>query len=210
MLNLEKITTTELLAKHLPKKEGSITGKCILCANETTSGLKIRNVISASFTTFELLQAGDCFCPNCASCFSPETRRSNWLVTEKGFVKFKRAEALAIFQQLPTKPFMISLTKNYKKNGFLFVANIINYSLENYLVAFEDRSLSINQKILKESLILIKKLRELKITKKELTIGEFYPSAITKIIAAGLFEEISQVKNCCKSDSWVLGLFLSK
>ena len=210
MNKLDKITTSQLLAKHLLKEEGPIVGKCILCANETKRGLKIKSVISASFTTFELLQAGDCFCPDCASCFSPETRRSNWLVTEKEFMKFKRAEALTIFQQLPVEPFMISLTKNYKKNGFLFVANTINYSQENYLVAFEDRSLRINRKILEESLILIQKLRELKITKKELATGTFYPSAITKIIAAGLFEEISKVKNSCKSDNWVLGLFLSK
>jgi len=204
------ITTTQLLAKHLPKKEGKIVGQCILCAKETKNGLKIKNVISGSFTTFELLQIGDCFCPECASCFSPETRRNNWLVTEKEFKKFKRGETITIFQQLPTEPFMISLTNNYKKYGFLFVANSINYSQENYFVAFEDRHLKINHKFLEESLVLIQRFRELKITKKELSTGDFYPSAITKIIAAGLFEEFSRVKNICKNDNWILGLFLSK
>lgn len=202
------VTTTQLLSNFLEKKEGKIIGNCVLCSKKTKKGLKIKSVISGSFTAFELLQTGDCFCPNCAGCFSTEVRRSNWLVSEKEFKQFKRKEILPILQNLPKDPFMISLTKNYKKYGFLFVANTINYSRENYSIAFEDRILRIKQKQFLEIIELMKKLREVKITKKELTVGEFYPGSITKIIEMGLFEKIKLIKNCCKTDNWILALFL--
>jgi len=205
------ISTTQLLAKHLQRKEeGTITGDCVLCSKRTRTGLKIKSVISNSFTAFELLQEGNCFCSDCATCFCKETRQSHWLITEQSFQQFKRAELLDIISNLPSEPFMLSITKNYKKYGFLFVANTINYSRETFSVAFEDRALSIKYDLFQEYLQLINKLREMKITKNELATGELYPSAITKIIETGMFPVIALIKMKCKNDNWLLALFVSK
>jgi CRISPR type IV-associated protein Csf1 len=161
----------ELITKHIsqffPPTEGNKSGTCIVCGTTTDKGNKID--FSANFTAWSLLQHGDCICEYCYTlCRTQDYRRKSWVANKEDIKFLQRSEILQTILNPPNPPFAIYITKTGKKQGFLHLINKPAFGKDRFFIAFDDKLIFIERKLLKELTAIAKKARELKFTKTEL------------------------------------------
>lgn len=183
-----------------PSKFGEISGTCISCGRITFQGLEID--YSKKFTNWELLQAGDCICPNCYELTRNQAyRRKMWVATKGGVKFFKKKEMLELLLNPPEPPFSIYLTKTYQKQGFFNIINRVNYSRDDFIVAYDMNVINVNLEEFKKMVEMSQDLRNKNITKTELRTGKFYPGRF-EMIDIKIIEKIKQ--EYIKNPSWEL------
>ena len=163
-----------------PSKEGSINGICIVCGRKTDRGLKVD--FSDNFTNWNLLQVGDCICPQCYELARNQVyRRKSWIATKEGITFIQRKDFLNVLLSPPDPPFGIYLTRTYQKQGFFLIINHVNYSRKKFFVAFDDQLLTIDRKKLQEMTTIARELRAHKVKKEELRTGIFSPNTYARV-----------------------------
>lgn len=183
------MTFITILSDFFPSEvTGPIEGNCVVCGRLTHQGLEID--FSKRFTNWNLLQGGNCICPSCYELTRNQSyRRSMWVVNKEGITFFKKKEMLYHILNPPEPPFAMYLTRTWKKQGFFKLINKINYSRDNYTTTLDMQLIQVNREKATEMKEIAEALRKEKITKTELTSGQFYshrydildPSLIYKI-----------------------------
>jgi len=172
---------------------GNIGGTCIVCGRDTMQGNEID--YSANFTKWNLLQAGDCICPNCYELTrNQDYRRSMWIATREGITFFKKKDMLKHILHPPEPPFGMYLTRTWQKQGFFKLINKVNYSKKNYFTALDMDVIKVNLALAKEMAFIAGELREKKVTKEELRTGELSPARYGQINLS-LIEEVKKHAN---------------
>ncbi|MFW9872930.1 MAG: hypothetical protein ACFFG0_07500 [Candidatus Thorarchaeota archaeon] len=181
-------------------KFGSINGDCVLCGRTTENGNKID--FSSKFTNWNLLQSGNCLCPNCYELSRNQTyRRKMWYVNREDIIFFKKEDILNVLLKPPKPPFAIYVTKTWKKQGFLKLINKVNLSSNRFFLGYDMKVILIVLKKFKEMVLIAKELRKKNITKTELRTGHFYASHF-KNVELSLIMRIRQ--EFVKTPQWEL------
>jgi len=185
-----------------PSKEdmyGELEGSCIVCGRSTEQGHKID--YSANFTKWNLLQAGNCICPNCYELTrNQDYRRSMWVATKEKITRFKKENMLEYILNPPDPPFGIYLTKTWQKQGFFKLINKVNYSKKSYFTALDMQIIRVDLSLAKEMADIGQKLREKRVTKEELETGELYAHRYKEIDLS----LVEKVKEYAKQKLWSL------
>ena len=154
-------------SQFFPPTNGDVHGTCVVCGFATERGHKVD--FSDNFTSWNLLQEGDCICEFCYTlCRDQQYRRKSWVATPEHIRFLQRTEILKYLTEPPHPPFAIYITKSGKKQGFLHLINRVNYSREHYYLAYEDTLLFVTRSDLVEMADVAAKARALKFSKKEL------------------------------------------
>lgn len=170
---LDKTRFITRVSQFFPPTPGSRNGKCIICAHYTEKGHDVD--FSGNFTSWNLLQEGNCICEYCYTlCRDQQYRRKSWVASLKGVRFLKRDEILPVLLEPPEPPFAVYITKSGKKQGFLHIVNRVNYNKNHYCIAFEDSILFVERSSLREMVEIARQARNLKFSKSELLNG---PSA---------------------------------
>jgi CRISPR type IV-associated protein Csf1 len=176
-----------------PQEYGDIEGSCIVCGRITDEGLEID--YSSNFTKWNLLEAGNCICPNCYELTrNQDYRRSMWISTKEGITKFKKDDMLGYILNPPEPPFGMYLTRTWQKQGFFKLINKVNYSRHHYFTALDMQVIRVDLDEAKKMAELGETLRDEGITKEELETGEFRPHRY-KDISLQLIEQVKEFAN---------------
>lgn len=149
---------------------GTLRGKCVVCGFKTEKGHEID--FSENFTSWSLLQEGNCICEYCYELVkNQDYRRKSWIAGEFGVKFLKREDILSVLSSPPV-PFSMYISCTGKKQGFLRIVNSVNYSKDRYTIAFDDELLYIDRHTLLKMKELAEKARKLGFSKSDLN----YPS----------------------------------
>jgi CRISPR type IV-associated protein Csf1 len=147
--------------------KGNRTGKCVVCGYPTEHGHPLD--FSDNFTSWSLLEQGDCICEYCYSLVrKQEYRRKSWIATLNGVRFLQRTEILPTMCNPPDPPFAMYITKSGKKQGFLHLINRVNYSKDRYVIAFDNEQIWVNLATLCEMVDIAKQARKLGFSKSDL------------------------------------------
>lgn len=185
-----------------PKEFGNIEGTCVVCGRETDQGLEIS--YSQKFTNYNLLNAGNCICPNCYELTrNQKYRRSMWVVNRNRITFFKKDKMLQHILNPPDPPFGMYLTRTWQKQGFFKLIDKVNYSRKNFVVALDMQLIRVNLEIAKKMASIAQNLRVKKITKKELRTGRFYAHRYKDIHIS----EAEKVREYANQNLWRLIIY---
>jgi CRISPR type IV-associated protein Csf1 len=137
----------------------SIQGLCAVCGKKISEGIPIKNVVSNTFTDWNMLadMNAQYACKACSWCIKePKLRRSQFIATEKELYFFKRDDIEKWLFYPPNPPFVFFVTANYKKHGS-FRARI-NDSLNLFYIQFEDRQILFSPNRYRELFQTMKKM----------------------------------------------------
>jgi len=193
------------LSKLFPASwRGKIRGRCVLCTEETGEGLKID--FSSNFQSWNVLYEGNCLCPHCYELArNQDYRRCSWIVTAEGVKHCKKDELFEILKNPPTPPFGIYITRTGQKQGFLQLIMKTATNRDNFYVAFENDILLIDRKKFIEMSALAKRVRERKITKRELITGKLFAGNFKKLS----LDEVQKIKKLAGNPVWELVVYFS-
>jgi len=193
------------LSKLFPiSRRGKIKGRCVLCTEETEEGLKVD--FSSSFQSWNVLYEGNCLCPHCYELArNQDYRRRSWVATASGVRHYKREELFEILKNPPTPPFGIYITRTGQKQGFLQLIMKTATNRDNFHVAFENDILLIDRKRFIEMSALVERVRERKITKRELTTGKLFAGNFKKLS----LDEVQKIKKLAGNPVWELVVYFS-
>lgn len=184
-------------------------GICCLCGKETVTGFKKK--FGGNFTAGPEVSSGDVICEHCNPLIkmSNELRRSMWLVTESEFKKFKKQEAKDVVLNLPDEPFYLYLTNTWQKVGWVKMLNRTNRDKNGLICCCVDYdTYFVELEVVKELLCFIEDLRELKIPKKELELGELSMHHYKKLDDPR--ETAKKLKNYAGNPVWKLCVYLNR
>ena len=109
---------------------------------------------------------------SCAAlCRDRNSRTKNWLKSKDGITFFKRDGILEHLESRKKIPFTFYTTSTYKTQGFLYLMSRPNYSNDKYIVGHDREQIPVEQKWIAPMLDVIRKAREKKFTKSELSTG---------------------------------------
>jgi CRISPR type IV-associated protein Csf1 len=137
----------------------STQGLCAVCGKKITEGIPIKNVVSNTFTDWNMLadMSAQYACKACSWCIKePKLRRSQFIATEKELYFFKRDDIEKWLFYPPNPPFVFFVTANYKKHGS-FRARI-NDSQNLFYIQFEDRQILFSPNRYRELFQTMKKM----------------------------------------------------
>jgi CRISPR type IV-associated protein Csf1 len=156
------------ISELLQKREGRLVGRCVVCGFESAHGHPVD--FSENFCGWSFLQEGNLICEYCYPLCreSQEYRRKSWVISGIGVSFLKKEEVLNLVLNPPKPPFAMYVTKTGKKQGFLQLVNRVNYSRENYVLAFDDELINVSVVKAKKFCKLIEEARKKGFTKKEL------------------------------------------
>ena len=201
-------TLSKLLcsSRSITPEPGTITGICILCSIETEQGHKAK--LKDTFTAYDLIQGGSCICPECWHVYNEQMyRKKAWAVTPSTFTEVKRDGAKELLLNPPEPPFVIYLTKTWKKQGWLNLINRVQESQTDYTIGLDYDLIEVNTEKLNEYCTLISELLEKKITKTELSTGKLKAKSYEKL---GYDKElIDKVIQLAGNPLWDLAIFVS-
>lgn len=192
---------------------GELEGQCCICGKLTGRGFKKK--FGGNFTSSEYVSSGDVICPQCYYLVknSNEYRRTMFLLTEDELIKFKKKDAKDIIFNLPDKPFFIYLTKTWQKIGWIRMNEVFNENNKgviNFLVDYDIIRCTIEE--LKDKCAAIQILRELKIPKTVIELGELEMHHYRRILEAhGAFtarDFVILLRENKGNPVWELALFL--
>ena len=159
---------------------GDKKGRCVFCGRVVQNGFGVE--FPNTFVSFDRVYSGTVICPYCYYIFKhAEFRRNSWLVTESSF-RFldNKDEVLKVLLDPPKEPWMMYITRSRRKHGWINLVEKINLSRDSYIVGFDEATIYIKKKELKELYGCVKKLVELKIPKSEIWRGSFSVRSVAK------------------------------
>jgi len=194
------LTIPELCIKS--PELGNEKGYCCICGKQTKIGYKFS--LSDNFTGFSYLKFGNLFCPYCYTFMKNQNFRKHcWLATQDEILFLKRNEYLPYLLNPPKDPFAFYITKSFKKQGFLSGFQYVNYSQENYIVLTDFvGNVLINLNMAKKMSKLIEFLRERKVSKTQLTTGNYTMFIYKKAINEGWDKKIEETKKYIREPLW--------
>lgn len=201
-------TLSKLLcsARNIEPDQGTLTGSCILCGRETAYGHKAE--LKDTFTAYDLIQGGSCICPECWHVYNEQMyRKKAWAVTHETFTEVKRDGAKELLLNPPDPPFVIYLTQTWKKQGWLNLINRVQESKTDYTIGLDYDLIEVNTEKLKEYCDIITDILEKKITKTELSTGNFKAKSYEKL--GYDIELIEKIKTLAGNPLWDLAIFVS-
>jgi len=200
-----RMTISKLISFHLTNLvSGDVTGYCIICGNYTAKGLKIKKVLSNSFTAWSTLTHGECICEECASIFADgRFRRKSFVVSEDNLEFFKNDSAIKILFDPPQPPFFIHIAKAGKKYTFLSLMNNVATNRKSYYFSYEKMDVPVYFKYekAKEYLFYISEAIKRKVTKTELLQG-FKIKTWERAIKEGFEDLLNQIRKFQKNPLW--------
>jgi len=202
------LTIPELCIKN--PLAGNEKGYCCICGQKTNIGYKFS--LSENFTGFSYLKFGNLLCPYCYAFMKNQNFRKHcWLATGQEILFLKRNDCLSFILNPPKIPFAFYITKSFKKQGFLAGFQYVNYSQENYyiLTDFVD-IVFVNLKIAWRMNKLIEFLRERKVSKTQLTTGDYTMFIYKKAINEGWDNKIEESKKYIREPLWEVLCYVEK
>lgn len=194
-------------------EKGDMAGECCICGEHTSKGFKKK--FGSNFTCADYVSQGNVICPSCKYLVdhSNEYRRTMYLLTEDEFIKFKKKEAKDIVYNLPDKPFYLYLTKTWQKIGWIRMNEVYNEGNTGdlkFLIDYDIVNCSLSK--IKEYGEFIRSLRDLKIPKISLEVGELEMHQYKKIVNEYGRKEAREINTRLKSLAgnpvWDLALYL--
>lgn len=201
-------TLSKLLcsSRGITPDKGTLTGSCILCGLETECGHKAE--LKDTFTAYDLIQGGTCICPECWHVYNEQMyRKRAWVVTPSTFTEVKRDSAKELLLNPPEPPFVMYLTQTWKKQGWLNLINRVQESKSNYTIGLDYDLIEVNTEKLEEYCTLISEILEKKVTKTELSTGQFKAKSYEKL--GYDMELIEKIKTLVGNPLWNLAIFVS-
>jgi CRISPR type IV-associated protein Csf1 len=204
MLTLSKLICK---AREVTLELGNVAGTCVFCGCDTERGYS-NTLISSNFTAGDRLGGGNTVCPECLYVYNePTYRKRAWVVTESTFAEVKRENAKELLLNPPDPPFVIYLTQSWKKQGFVNLINRVQESKSNYTIGLDYDLIEVNTEKLEEYCTLISEILEKKVTKTELSTGQFKAKSYEKL--GYDMELIEKIKTLVGNPLWNLAIFVS-
>ena len=194
-------------ARNINPKRGNLVGTCVYCGNNTVYGHEFKP--TGQFTTYQHIQGGTCICPECNEMkLSQDYRRSMWIVNESKFITFKSHEAKHHLLNPLSPPFVMYLTKTWKKQGWPQLVNRINTDTKKFIVGFDYSLILVDSKQRNYFLSFAQRLIDIGITKKELYSGNLKGKSYEKIDFD--IKIIEQMNKNHKNPLWELCVFVTR
>lgn len=194
-------------AQGIEPDKGNESGTCVFCGRETEQGHP-KKIISDNFTAWDRLSGGNVVCPECNYVYSsPTYRKKAWVVTDSKFSEIKRENAKELLLNPPEPPFVIYLTQTWKVQGFVNLINRVQGSRTKYTIGLDYKLIDVNTEQLKEYCDIINDILEKKITKTELSTGNFKAKSYEKL--GYDMELIEKIKVLAGNPLWDLAIFVS-
>ena len=177
---IETLSHLVCTSRNVSLTEGDAKGSCIFCGRYSDNGSPAK--LKTNFTGYQYLQSGSIICPFCYEIYNnQEYRKSMWYASKQRYKTFKRDEAKNILLNPPDPPYVIYMTKTWKKQGWLTLMNKVNYDRDNFFVGFDYDVILVNHNMLVKYIDLITMLLEKGISKTELQTGQLKPRSLKKI-----------------------------
>ncbi len=183
-------TTTQLIEKE----------NCVFCGVELTSNAKAIQ-FPTTFTAYQLLQAGNKACPQCAKMFSePEYRRNCWILKDG---KLKVIEhPLEFLLNLPEPPFLFYLTKTKRKHGWIRAVQNPVLGTKRFILVVDEDKIYFDAKVYAELYGFCKNLFARRISKAIMLGGMPKPSELQK---NGLsWQEVFRLRALQHNPLWII------
>jgi len=137
----------------------SVESICAVCGHAITEGVPIKKVVSDAFTNWDILADATAthVCEACTWCIkNRKTRQSCYVATAKELIFFKRDKIEQYLFDPPGPPFVIFVTKSFKKHGSFRAA--VNMSPKLFYVQLEDRQILFSPNKYRDLFDLMKKM----------------------------------------------------
>lgn len=149
------------VAAGLPSVENlePTDGNCVVCGRNISEGVPLKKVVSDAFTNWDVMNdlSSTHVCKACTWCIkNRKTRQSCYVATKDELVFFKRDEIEKYLFDPPETPFVLFVTKSFKKHGS-FRAHV-NKSRKLFYVQLEDRSILFSPSKYRELYDLMKRM----------------------------------------------------
>jgi len=191
-----------MISSLIPPTYGELEGVCVLCSRYTKSGHAIE--FSEKFTSYNLLNEGDCICEYCFTLVrNQEFRRKSFVLSKEGVRFLPRAECREVLLAPPTPPFFIYITQTGQRQGWLSAMQCVSYSRERFWVStdFVGHFLA-NLQELKRMDELISELRKAGVSKNSLRSGTLSAVEYRKLLEKSLTHLWDEVRDYVKTPSW--------
>lgn len=194
-------------ARGITPLNGEISGTCVYCGVETTSGHKFKP--TGQFTTYQHIQGGTCICPECnVMKTSQDYRRSMWVVSVSNYTEFKSHEAKHMLQAPPTPPFAMYFTKTWKKQGWPQLMTRINDSVDYFVVGFDYELVVVDAHKRDEYLTFAQGLIDLGMNKTEMLTSRLKYKTYSKInFDLEIIDKLATLKN---NPLWDLCVYVTR
>jgi CRISPR type IV-associated protein Csf1 len=147
---------------------------CIFCGTSLTEEAKTIT-FPQTFTAYQLIQAGDKACPQCATMFTdPKYRRNSWIFREGKFEAVK--DPTAFLLNLPEPPFLLYLTKTKRKHGWIRAAQNPTLSTKRFILVVDEEKIMFDTQVYAELYAFCRNLFARRIPKAVMLGGMPKPS----------------------------------
>lgn len=201
---------TEMLCNGHDVTPGAMSGRCVICGQETEHGHPVE--FSDSFMNAPLLQDGNTICEYCNTIKNmKQLRTSMWLATPEYLRYFKREEAKSMIMLPPDPPFALYFTESYKKTGWqvMCARSAIAESSDIFPVGFDYNIIVIHHAKFCEDLATIEYLLSEGLTKSEIRTGSLKISTVKKRGVQWARDISSRFTHRTGDLSWDLAVYIS-
>ena len=157
-----------------------VTFDCPICHKASTSGIRIKDIVSANFTDWAYV--GDHVCPDCADLFS--LYFYSYVVDPDGIHLYNVRDLPGALTTAQKTPFMFCVTTSRKKH--LFYDAVWNQSNEHYAVNLERETIYTTLERQKELFSFVQCLQTLGATKTAMSEGSIPLAVLQKTGMAAL------------------------
>jgi hypothetical protein len=131
---------------------------CIFCgATEATEQVKFPD----TFTAYQMLQAGDKACKRCFEMFkNPKFRRNNWFLANIDGIDIVTTftDALSFLQDMPKPPYMLYVTKQKRKHGWINAVQNPVLNTERFILCVDEEKIFFNRPKFNELIAFLNQL----------------------------------------------------
>jgi len=185
-----------------------------MCGEHTTKGNPKK--FGANFTCADYLEPGDCICEYCQHLVknSNKYRRTMFLLTEKEFKPFKKADFKDIIFNLPTEEDVyLYLTQTWQKVGYILLNRHRNTPGTGTVTVVMDYDvITYNPDTLVEYYQIVGRLREHKISKEVITNAQFEMHHLRRLVDAYGREEAHKLLQIVEENKgnpvWELAVYI--
>ena len=202
---IETLSHLVCSSRNINSVQGDTMGNCIFCGQYSEHGHPAK--LKTKFTAYQYIQSGLIICPFCYEIYNNQEYRKNmWYASEHEYKTFKRDAAKSILLDPPDPPFVIYLTKTWKKQGWLTLMNKVNYDKDSFFVGFDYDVIFVYHDKLIKYIDLISMLLEKGVSKTELKTGQLKPRSLKKIDMD--LELMKEVQILSGQALWALCLYI--